>query len=336
MELIKEINRIRELMDIVSENDTTKNSPSYTTKIFCRNAFTDKEHKAICSGFEEVLGPSKKPGGKRLKSVVDNVIKTLNNEIENSEVKYENFKEGFTDFYNERINELDAFINAIDNNCPKVMEKLQYQKNKLEEYGIEGLLFDIDGKPEYSFFNRLNTNYSSLAILLTKYVIDNFDIVLLDLSSREKIGEFIEEHVRNSEKLRKFIRDIIFNHLDKDIEQIRNSIIYTIASTRGTGIKFESSFAKLLDKHQIPYLSTLDDYSFVDMAGFDFLVKFPKYGYYVPVQIKSSWESGIPTPLKNICDESCNGIFVYKSGKKFKFKSCHDSTERDIEELFLD
>jgi hypothetical protein len=333
MRLINEINRIKELMNIIAENDNLKTNSSYTTKIFCK-AFTDKKHKSICEAFQNILKPSLK-GGKKLDNLVNKIIQTYNNEIEDSEIKRANFKDSFVTFYEERIKELDDFIEAIDEDCPKVKKKLKIQKEKLEKEGIKGLIFHIDEKPEYSFFNRLNTNYSALSIILTKYVIDNFNIDLIDLSSREKIGEFIDANIRHSEDLKKFIKNFIFNDSDKEIEKFRNSVIYTMASTRVTGLKVERSFANLLDSHGVKYLSTLDDYSFVDMAGFDFLVKFPKYGYYVPVQIKTSWESDIPRPLKEVCDENCNGIFVYKSGKNFKFKTCHDSTERDIDELFI-
>ena len=337
MNLINELHKMKSLMGIISENEIINDDVLYTGKPFCGNAFSKNEHKKICYSFQDVLNPSVKrgKGGKNLRVFINNILNTYEQNVDDSEVKYINFKNDLTDFHTKRIEELDMFITTLDSGCSKLKDKLITKRSEIIDNGIEGIIWYDEKEPQYSHFNRLNTNYSALAILLTKYVIDNYltdNNSIIDFTDRSQISTFIEEKFKTDQG-RDFIKNLVYNQQDQKMSKIRNSILYTIGTTRKRGNKAENEFADLLTKKNISFVRTLDDFSIVDMVGIDMVVKFPNSNNYIPVQVKSS---RIPFPqlLKNICENTCNGLFVFKDKDEFKYISCNDNIVKDIEDLF--
>lgn len=320
MNLNEQISRIQEMMGLLVEDNSY-----YTYGPYCSGAFRNSNHVKLCYSIEEVLKPTRKKGQKNLKNFVDNTISTFNKLKNVSEIEWSNFKETHSDFFEYRMFEIDKFLELIDQDiCPTLYADILKKKEEYSEKGIKGLLWvspeDTEeykkGEKVYSHMNRLNTNYSGLAIILTRYVIENN---LEDMDVSDIIDSFRE----NGDE---FMSNMIFNHLDQRISSTRKSVLYTISKTRKDGNVVEDKLKIYLDG-KVDYLGTEDDFSFIDMLGIDLIAKFPKIGdYYIPVQVKS-FVSNITRQISRYCSDSkCNGIMIYPKGDEFYYLSCDGKT----------
>lgn len=320
----------RVINEINNEGDIYPKKVSRSNLSFCENTFKDPNHIEKCKKFENLL----KYGKKNLREFINTQLSTYSYEIE-SNVAYHHFDK-FSDSYRDRIDEVNNFIEKLKENgsrCDNLLKDIESLKDKeIYKEGYRALRYikDEENKYEYSYFNRLNTNYSAVAIMLTGYAIDynkiNDDEIKVIEDFRENGQEYIKNVVRNYS-----------NNLNTKIKHITNSIINTIATTRSIGSKSEREFINLLNNQGIDYVNTLDDFSFVDFLGVDLIVKFPKFGHYTPVQVKSSWPGkGIPSKLKKYCEKDCFGILVYKKNDEFKYKYSDgiNIISGDITELF--
>ena len=327
MKLQEDILRMKSMMGLVNEEDS-----NYTFGPYCSGAFKNDSHVKLCYSIENILKPTGKKGQKNLKNFVNNVMVTFNKLKDVSEVEWSNFKESHSEFFESRMDEIDEFLNLLDQNiCPTLYMDILKKKQEYSVHGIKGLLWtapeDVEdskkGEKLYSHMNRLNTNYSALAIILTRYAVEN-NLEDVDVS------EIIDGFRLNGDE---FMSNMIFNQLDKKIENTRKSVLYTISRTRKAGNVVENKLKKYLDG-KVDFIGTQDDFSFIDMLGIDLIAKFPKIGdYYVPVQVKS-FVSNVTRQLTKYCSDSmCNGIMIYPKNNEFYYLTCDGSTGL-IDKLF--
>ena len=146
-------------------------------------------------------------------------------------------------------------------------------------------------KEEYSLLNKLNTNYSALAYLLTLHrKIKN----LIGEPFNDVFKSFFGLGIEQSNKGREseFV-NLIINYLSgrEEAKNIMQEVFKTIEKTTGIGAKTENdAYNYLVGKYGKENVKNYSgDYSFVDLFGIDFMVNgiIPNMGF-LPVQIKTN------------------------------------------------
>ena len=212
---------------------------------------------------------------------------------------------------------------------------------------------------EYSVFNRIDTNYSALAVTLTYYYSSKgaFELLMSDMGNKLNkvdwnsltvswIDHFfnpeLEPYDPRSEMFRSSgsIFDIdsspsyvlftkMFNpkNIKVDSKKIFDSILKVLKDVRERGFATEDLFQEKLDEYNIPYKRYARDYGFVDrFLGVDFVVQ--KGNEWLPVQVKSSKNEPQYRIEELDCDEP---IIAIKDGNDFRLNN-----SRGFERYFCD
>jgi hypothetical protein len=209
--------------------------------------------------------------------------------------------------------ELDEVERLIGNSCPRVKEIVKTEKNKFfEKIKLYYKTKNQNGEYEYSVINRLDTNYSALAVLITKYfsqrgafdgvknVTDWKDIALKWMYKLFRPSwEFIDlrpEEEKKDNPINPGMEDLIDSFFRERIaintKEIRSLVEDIILDTRRRGFDSENMFEEFLIKEKKEnkiqdYKRYAYDFGFVDMLlGIDFLIKENNEWY--PVQVKST------------------------------------------------
>lgn len=145
---------------------------------------------------------------------------------------------------------------------------------------------------EYSLLNKLNTNYTALSYLITRY---RRQKNLISVPFQDIFDSFFG---RNSTQLEKSEESIFFNFLIKFLSkkesaaEIMKEVFNTIQTTTDIGLKTELSAFDFLEQKLSKgnVINYTGDYSFVDMFGVDFMVKglVDSEPGFVPVQVKTN------------------------------------------------
>jgi hypothetical protein len=193
------------------------------------------------------------------------------------------------------------------NLCPNIKSNIIEIYNNLMK-GVYVFYADPTTK-EYHPINRLDTNYSALAVMITEYYRDLG--VIEDLQTKgvryekewEKPVEYLVKfaiypNIYNPNKsdidvLKKlnidqkpldYIYEKLLNNLDSNISEKTHQVL---SNVREAGFKTERKFIQQLEKYGITYKNFGKDYGFVDrLLGIDLFVKLND-GWY-PTQVKSS------------------------------------------------
>jgi hypothetical protein len=224
---------------------------------------------------------------------------------------------------------------------------------KIEDI-ISGLIDDShvyykrpDGS--YSVFNRIDTNYSALAVAITWYYHSKqaFDMLMNDMGNKLNkidwnaivvswIDHFFDPELEPMDPRTEsyqldsplFYRDpspalglfkLLFNpdNIKVDEKKVFNSILKILKSVRERGNQSEDLFEKLLQKYNIEYFRYAKDYGFVDrFLGVDFIVK--KGEEWLPVQVKTSKNEPQYRIEELDCDEP---IIAIRDGDDFRLNN---------------
>jgi hypothetical protein len=214
--------------------------------------------------------------------------------------------------------------------CQTIRKKMEETYNELLE-GKYVLFTDKNG--DYHLLNRLDTNYSALAIMFTNFlekenVINN----LADRVTYKNQWPGIANHLINYYLFPKFyglesfgkgilksldiekysLNDIFENEILRETPEIKNKTIEALTKVREMGFATEREFLKLLDEYGIEYKNFAKDYGFVDrFLGIDLFVKV--HDFWMPAQIKTSKQE--KTLIDNL---GCRGTLnVYKQNGEF-------------------
>lgn len=232
-------------------------------------------------------------------------MEQLNNE---SEIVKEGFKQ------------IDEVVQLISKNCPESEKVATQLKNKwISKYNI----YFKDGSGNYHLLNRLDTNYTAMAVLITIFYeglikqvrewttkkatpsklfvkdwIDHFfnpKIPLIDPRKGWDMEITQTQKPLNETPNPVTIFNKAFNPKGFEIEesQVHRDFMKALEQVRNKGFKTEDLFEKMLDEKNIVNKRYGYDYSFVDMIlGIDFLIQQTRKGsdYWVPVQVKSSFK----------------------------------------------
>ena len=183
---------------------------------------------------------------------------------------------------------------------------IKYIEHNMSRFIKEHVIIDSDG--EWSYLNKLNTNYSALAYLITKLrfnkdnMLDTNTIVRKFFNYDEKTGisPFID-----------FINTIKPN-VETESNKIMKQMSETIKATTDYGNMAEEDVKNLLLDEYVgsEIYDFTGNYSFIDMMGIDVAIK--KDGKWIPIQIKSNPKTCVD--LKNV--DGCENWCVSLSGKK--------------------
>lgn len=220
----------------------------------------------------------------------------------------------------EGFNQIDEVIEKIKKNCPTASVVAKKLKDKwISEYNV--YYKTSDG--EYHLLNRLNTNYTAMAVLVTVYYEDLIHQVRewtrkKDTKSSSFAKNWVDHFFNpkstlidprpNVEKnfyglAKKLIEpknrmEVLNQVLEPeefvfDESNTQKGVMLALEEVRNKGFKTENIFEEKLKKYNITYEKYNYDYSFVDMVlGIDFLIKQSRDGddYWIPVQVKSSFK----------------------------------------------
>ena len=272
-------------------------------KEHCNNSFSQKSERMFCYGATKVI--------KDDYSLQQDLNKYLKKFIEIYKDTIINLKmETLTQESQTAVDGLEElrWVNTHGKNlCPNI------KSNILKIYYdlLEGIyIFYADPTTnEYHPINRLDTNYSALAVMITEYYRDLG--VIEDLQTKgiryekdwEKLSDSLVKFViypnifnpKNSDidvlkklnidqKPLKYIYEKLLNNLDSSISEKTYQVL---SNVREAGFKTERKFIRQLEKYGITYKNFGKDYGFVDrLLGIDLFVKLND-GWY-PTQVKSS------------------------------------------------
>ncbi len=299
------------------------------------------------SQYRTLLSEQRKPKAIEGCSVFTNMndrefCKTVENEISENLSEYSPLMENLLKKYfssNDKISEIqmehlnnesdiviggfdmiEEVVNLISVNCPQAEQVANKLKNQwLSKYNI----YFKDGLGKYHLLNRLDTNYTAMAVLITFYYEDLLEqvrtwtsrkITPSKLFVRDWILHFFDSKIplidprkdwrsdltKSQEELKKTpspvtIFNKVLNTQEFEIEEsyYHRDFMKALEQVRNKGFKTEDLFEKMLKENGIVYKRYGYDYSFVDMVlGIDFLIKQTRRGsdYWVPVQVKSSFK----------------------------------------------
>jgi hypothetical protein len=276
--------------------------------------FSNKNLKEFCKASESIISNDLTKYRKEMETLLmkyfstDDRVKSI--EYEKLEKDSPRVLEGFK--------QIEEVTSLISNNCPDAENVSEKLKNEwLKKYNV--YFKDNDGN--YHLLNRLDTNYSAMAVLATTYYEDlinqvrqwttakvlpakDFSENWLDHFFNDKI-ELIDPRQNRendksgaSEELIQLPNSIsvftkIFGSGDIVAEEsdYQKNFMRALEEVRESGFRTEKLFEKYLKEYGIEYVPYNFDYSFVDMIlGVDFLIKSNRRGedYWVPVQVKTS------------------------------------------------
>lgn len=225
-----------------------------------------------------------------------------------------------SDIVKNGLAEIEEVVTDLSKNCPnaKIIAK-ELREKWMSKYNV----YFKDENGNYHLINRLNTNYTAMAVLVT-FFYEGLIEQVRTWTTRKKTPSnfFIEDWVNHffNPKVplidpRKGIENNILG-LNKKLDDTPNKILLlnkilnpqefkvenseyhdnfmrALEQVREKGFQTEQLFENMLKDNKIVYKKYNYDYSFVDMIlGIDFLIKQMRDNsdYWVPVQVKSTFK----------------------------------------------
>ena len=179
-------------------------------------------------------------------------------------------------FFSERRSMVVDALEKFQSSCPKLKK---YVIDTMTKFTEKFVIWNE--KQQYDLLNKLNTNYSAAAYMLTVGLPEHYKT---SISFDEALKYFFDE--RNEDGVTPF--ESFMGKLEfENKKEIREKINQTIAQKTKEGQEIEDKFygyitEQLGDSDVISYAG---DYSFMDMIGIDMMIKNPE-GKWVPVQVK--------------------------------------------------
>lgn len=336
-------NHMKDYIRSVIKNYITEQKVNWI-KEHCNNSFSEKSERMFCYAATKAIKEDyslQQDLNKRLKEFIENNSDTINNLKMNTLTQ-----ESQTAV--EGLEEL-RWVNTHGKNlCQNI------KSNILEIYdNLMGGVYVFYAGPtgeEYHPINRLDTNYSALAVMITEYYRDLG--VIKDLQTNkgvryengwvkpaeELVKSVIYSNNSNIDVLGKKPLDYIYEELLNNLgSEISTKTYQVLSKVRESGFETERKFIEQLDKYGITYKNFGKDYGFVDrFLGIDLFVKINDNWY--PTQVKSSEREqilitklGCEGALVAYPDNSGNFWVNYMSFERFFCKMNKICKEKDEE-----
>ena len=185
-------------------------------------------------------------------------------------------------FFTSRSQDVKIAMSIFKNQCESLYNYMYAQMTGFSEsYVVIEDEPSTEEKIKYHPINRLNTNYTGMAFIMTTY--------LDDYQKKRPIPKAFDYFINFDEKKGNTpfekVLDSIF--LNKNSEESKR-LINTLEGTWTSGSEVENEFLRYIwSKNKIQSKVYAGEYSFMDMMGMDMIIISPN-GKWVPVQVKKN------------------------------------------------
>lgn len=179
-------------------------------------------------------------------------------------------------FFSERSSTVKDALSKFEGSCPKFHNYIVY---RMKEFAKSHVI--LNAKGEYDLLNKLNTNWSALALLLTLALPDEYK----DLKKHTflEAQQFFFKKIGENDGLTPFER-FMGRWEGESMEDVKDKIYSTIRQKSNEGQEIEDEFYEFIKKY-VPVKQYAGEYSFMDMIGVDMIIESPE-GIWIPVQVK--------------------------------------------------
>jgi hypothetical protein len=306
--LNEEINRMKFLMNLSEDNQLSLFDQTYE-KYGC-DLLVEGNEKRFCKSIEcELRGNI-------------NYLRTSINALKTYSSDYlSDYKEGISaikydktvDFFKSREFMVEKAKDMFEG-CNEIIKLIN---DSMEKF-IEDVVI-LDDKGDYSLLNKLNTNYSAIAYMITVSKYDEYYNKTTDFIIKDFFMTYDDDG--NTPFMR-----YLENHLTNPDNTFGN-ILNTIKSTTKIGTNTENLAKEYLNK--VYSGNTLfdftGDYSFIDMIGIDFAIKLlDGDGVWIPIQVKTNKRDCKSSKKVGSCKNWC----MYRDGNKFNIEKYNEKNNQ--------
>jgi hypothetical protein len=279
------------------------------------SVFSDMNKREFCKSVEKEISTNLTEYSAQMEKLLKKYF-TSDDRI--TEVQMEQLNQE-SEIVKEGFNKIEEVVGLISRNCPQAKQIAEKLKNQwISKYNV----YFKDSNGDYHLLNRLDTNYTAMAVLITIFYEELIDQVRTWTSRKTTPSSFFVkdwiDHFFNSKvplidprkgwendvtqtqkKLAETPNPVaIFNKVFKPQgfevkdSKFHKDFMKALQQVRDKGFKTEDLFETMLNEKNIVHKRYGYDYSFVDMIlGIDFLIQQIRRGsdYWVPVQVKSSF-----------------------------------------------
>ena len=274
----------------------------------------------------------------KFKSGIAKFYKKIEDEV--LEIKIEELSDSHDVVINGK-QELDVAENLLQNNCSKIKSVADRQ---MDSFNTRAQFYFSGPEGDYSLTNRLDTNYSAIAVLFTEFFSKKgaFDGVNFNINiDWGKIARNWIEHsfdpstpfmdirpedeqddksaALSSLEFQELAKIYFSNNIVFGSREIRRAVDEVLKDVRKRGFDSENLFESKYLNGKKEYIKYAKDFGFVDrFLGVDFIYK--GNNFWIPVQVKSSPQDA--TYL--ISSLGCKTyVIAEKTGKTFKLNTLH-------------
>lgn len=178
-------------------------------------------------------------------------------------------------FFSDRREVVIGALKKFESSCPKFYN---YVRKRMEDFKKEYVI--LNAQNEYDLLNKLNSNWTALALILTLGVPEEYKN-LRDYSISETQKIFFKNLSEDGFTLfEKFMAD----WGKENMKEITEKVYSTIIQTSRMGQMIEDEFYDFVKKYvQVEQYG--GEYSFMDMIGVDMVILNPE-NKWIPVQVK--------------------------------------------------
>ncbi len=243
------------------------------------------EEKDFCQLASKKIKFKVKSVKKLLGDVAYSVIMDVNDDI-SKKIKYVKEED---EYFTENFKNFRILEEKLSTQCLLNQETFEDFKVKLSSKFV--ILKELNEKFVWDEMSMLETNYSALAYVLTKFrEKDGSKNSFESCFNKYFLGTYMQDLPDSKQDLTIF-QKLVLNYLAESLNEFDNEIIEgvvdTIKGTYGMGKRSEVEALRELEKTFSKVIKFSGDFSFADSLGVDFLVYDDGLGW-VPVQVKTS------------------------------------------------
>ena len=268
------------------------------------NRFPDfSQEKDFCQLASRKIKYKVKDIKRLLHDVAFIVMMDVNNQKITNKIKFVKEED---EYFSENFENFKILEEKLKNQCELNKETFEDFKFKISSKFV--ILKELNEKFVWDEMSMLETNYSALAYVLTRFREKDDSRNSFESSfQRYFLGRHMQDLPDSQQDLTVF-QKLVLNYLSESLDEFDNEIIEgvvdTIKGTYGVGKRSEIDAYNELKKNFSKIIKFSGDFSFADSLGVDFLIFDEGMGW-VPVQVKTSFVNCYRNT--KFCDSVCMG-----------------------------